>query len=68
MQTIWSSCLSVVTGPLFIKFPEPGGNNWYLFDEEVKFEGLVTQIRNVKKLSLIIYQRLYRKYASAECK
>lgn len=48
MQTIWSSCLSVVTGPLFIKFPEPGGNNWYLFDEEVKFEGLVTQIRNVR--------------------
>lgn len=48
MQPVWSSCLSVVTRPLFIKFPDPGGTNWDLSDEEVKPEGLVTQIRNIR--------------------
>lgn len=63
VQPIWSSCLSVGTGPLLIKFPEPGGTNWYLFDEEVKPEGMVTQIRNIKTfitcLSKIIQKMHY---------
>lgn len=48
MQPAFSGYHSVVAEPLSARFPEPGGTNWQLFDEEVKFEGLVMQTENVR--------------------